>query len=83
MSTEIPERLGIGMKIDTSSEDLQVEDISYHQHQAGALLARIYRPRAQAPRSALVSVHGGRWTRETRLTNAPIDEPRMVVASRS
>ena len=74
MSTETPERLGIGMKIDTSSEDLQVEDISYHQHQAGALLARIYRPRAQAPRSALVSVHGGRWTRETRLTNAPIDE---------
>jgi acetyl esterase/lipase len=62
------------MKIDTSPEVLQVEDISYYQHQTGALLARIYRPRSEAPRSALVSVHGGRWTRETRLTNTPIDE---------
>jgi acetyl esterase/lipase len=62
------------MKIDTSPDDLQAEDISYYQHRSGALLARIYRPRSQPPRAALVSVHGGRWTRETRLTNAPIDE---------
>jgi acetyl esterase len=61
------------MKIDTSPEDLQVDDVSYYQHQSGALLARIYGPRSEAPRAALVSVHGGRWTRETRLTNAPID----------
>jgi acetyl esterase len=63
-----------GMKIETSSDDLQVEDVSYCQHQSGALLARIYQPRSKAPRAALVSVHGGRWTRETRLTNAPIDQ---------
>ena len=54
--------------------DLQIEDVSYFQHPGGALVARIYRPRSRAPRAALVSVHGGRWTRETRLTNAPIDE---------
>jgi len=62
------------MKTDTSTADLQVEDISYFQHPGGALVARIYRPRSRAPRAALVSVHGGRWIRETRLTNAPIDE---------
>jgi acetyl esterase len=62
------------MKIDTPSDDLQVEDVPYCPHQSGALLARIYRPRSQAPRAVLVSVHGGRWTRETRLTNAPIDQ---------
>jgi acetyl esterase/lipase len=62
------------MKIDTPPlEDLMVEDVSYYQHESGALLARIYRPRSPAPRCALISVHGGRWTRETRLTNAPID----------
>ena len=38
------------------------------------LLARIYRPKEGRPRAALVSLHGGRWTRETRLTNAVIDE---------
>jgi acetyl esterase len=63
---------GIVMTL-ASPEDPLVEDVSYYQHQSGALLARIYRPSAQAPRCALVSVHGGRWTRETRLTNAPID----------
>jgi acetyl esterase len=62
------------MKIDTASEDLQAEDAPYYQHQSGALLARLYRPRSQVPRAAIVSVHGGRWTRETRLTNAPLDE---------
>ena len=31
-------------------------------------------PAEGQPRAALVSLHGGRWTRETRLTNAVIDE---------
>jgi acetyl esterase/lipase len=62
------------MNIDTPLEDLRIEDVSYFQHRSGALLARIYRQRSEAPRAALVSLHGGRWIRETRLTNAPIDE---------
>ena len=53
--------------------DIQVEDIEYLRHPSGPLLARIYRPKGR-PRAALVSLHGGRWTRETRLTNAVIDE---------
>jgi acetyl esterase len=54
--------------------DIHVEDIEYLRHPSGPLLARIYRPKAGRPRAALVSMHGGRWTRETRLTNAVIDE---------
>jgi acetyl esterase/lipase len=54
--------------------DIHVEDIEYLRHPSGALLARIYRPKEGRPNAALVSMHGGRWTRETRLTNAVIDE---------
>ena len=54
--------------------DINVEDIEYLRHPSGPLLARIYRPKEGRPRAALVSLHGGRWTRETRLTNAVIDE---------
>ena len=54
--------------------DIHVEDIEYLRHPSGPLLARIYRPKEGRPRAALVSLHGGRWTRETRLTNAVIDE---------
>ncbi len=54
--------------------DIHVEDIEYLRHRSGPLLARIYRPKEGRPRAALVSMHGGRWTRETRLTNAVIDE---------
>jgi acetyl esterase len=54
--------------------DIHVEDIEYLRHPSGPLLARIYRPKEGRPRGALVSMHGGRWTRETRLTNTVIDE---------
>lgn len=54
--------------------DLQVEDVNYLSHPSGSLLARLYRPKQSQPRAALVSLHGGRWTRETRLTNVVIDE---------
>lgn len=61
------------MSVDTLA-DIHVEDIDYLRHPSGPLLARIYRPKEGRPRAALVSMHGGRWTRETRLTNAVIDE---------
>jgi len=54
--------------------DIHVEDIEYLRHRSGPLLARIYRPKEGRPRAGLVSMHGGRWTRETRLTNTVIDE---------
>jgi acetyl esterase len=54
--------------------DIQVEDVEYLRHPSGPLLARIYRPKQGRSHAAIVSLHGGRWTRETRLTNAVIDE---------
>lgn len=61
------------MSVDTLA-DIRVEDVEYLRHPSGPLLARIYRPKEGSPRAALVSMHGGRWTRETRLTNSVIDE---------
>src|SRR5689334_7847391 len=61
------------MSVGTLS-DIHVEDIEYLRHPSGPLLARVYRPKEGRPRAALASMHGGRWTRETRLTNAVIDE---------
>ncbi|MGH6770561.1 MAG: alpha/beta hydrolase [Xanthobacteraceae bacterium] len=62
------------MSITTSMTDLHVEDVEYLRHLSGPLLARIYRRQNVQPHAALVSLHGGRWTRESRLTNAVIDE---------
>ncbi len=50
------------------------EDVTYYRHPAGPLLARLYAPVGRAPTVAVVSLHGGRWIGETRLTNAVIDE---------
>ena len=52
---------------------MSTEDVTYLTHASGPLLARLYRP-AGAPKAAMVSVHGGRWVGESRLTNAIIDE---------
>lgn len=61
------------MSIQDVASGIQVEDVEYLRYPSGPLLARLYRPKG-APHAALVSMHGGRWTRETRLTNAVIDE---------
>jgi acetyl esterase len=53
---------------------VDVEDTEYVVHASGPLLARLYVPRSSGVRAAAVSVHGGVWTRETRLTNAVIDQ---------
>jgi len=49
------------------------EDVIWDTPPDGPLLARLYRPAARAPLAAVVSVHGGRWCAESRLTNAVID----------
>ena len=61
------------MSIQETASGIQVEDVEYLHHASGPLLARMYRPKDR-PHAALVSLHGGRWTRESRLTNAVIDE---------
>lgn len=48
------------------------EDVEYLVHESGPLLARIYHP-VSTPAMAVIDIHGGTWTRESRLTNAVID----------
>jgi acetyl esterase len=50
------------------------DDVIYYRHPEGSLVARLYSPADRPPAVALVSLHGGRWIGETRLTNAIIDE---------
>jgi len=50
------------------------EDVIYYRHPEGSLVARLYSPAGRPPAKALVSLHGGRWIGETRLTNAIIDQ---------
>jgi acetyl esterase/lipase len=49
------------------------DDLIWDRPSDGPLLARLYRPAAHRPLAAVVSVHGGRWCAESRLTNAVID----------
>src|SRR4051794_482891 len=53
--------------------DLNIQDITYRNTPAGPLLARLYRPIGGGPFPAVVSMHGGRWVAETRLTNEVLD----------
>jgi acetyl esterase/lipase len=54
-------------------DDVLVEDLEYYRHAGEPLLARLYRPKHAVAAPALVSLHGGRWIGESRLTNAAID----------
>ncbi len=56
-----------------NSTTIAAEDVVYHRPAEGELLARLYRP-AGAAKAAVVSMHGGRWVAETRLTNEIIDK---------
>jgi acetyl esterase/lipase len=55
-----------------------VEDVIYQTRDGGQLLARLYKPWANPSKGsylnpAVVSVHGGRWCDDSRLTNEVID----------
>lgn len=54
-------------------DDILVEDVEYYRHAGEPLLARVYRPKHTAAAPALISLHGGRWIGESRLSNAVID----------
>lgn len=57
-----------------NAPDIVAEDVIYHRPGDAQLLARIYRPNRGPVTAAVVSVHGGRWVAETRLTNEIIDQ---------
>jgi acetyl esterase/lipase len=51
-----------------------VEDLQYRVIDGEPLLARLYRPSAGPAEAVLVDVHGGAWTMNDRLLNAPLHE---------
>jgi acetyl esterase/lipase len=60
------------------TDQFDVEDVFYQSGDGGQLLARLYKPWANPSKvsclnPAVVSVHGGRWCDESRLTNEVID----------
>lgn len=57
----------------SGSGQIEIEDVAYSTPASGPLLARLYRPKGKGPCPAVVSVHGGRWVSQTRLTNEVLD----------
>jgi acetyl esterase len=61
------------MTASVATSPFDVEDVTYLTANGEPLGATLYRPIECAPAAAVVSVHGGRWCAETRMTNAVID----------
>lgn len=56
------------------STSFSAEDIEYLRLNDRSLLMRLYRPQGAGPFPAIVDVHGGAWTSQTRLQNAHIHQ---------
>jgi acetyl esterase/lipase len=64
--------------MDIVTDSFDVEDVVYLQVDGALLNARLYKPSVDSSRGtyltpAVVSVHGGRWCDESRLTNEVVD----------
>jgi acetyl esterase/lipase len=56
------------------SYPIEVQEIEYLRHGDKPLLARIFKPQSGGPFPLMVSLHGGAWCRESRMTDEPIHE---------
>ena len=52
--------------------EITIEDVEYVRHGDTPYLARIFTPRGTGPFPTMVSLHGGAWCRESRMTDEPI-----------
>ncbi|HTZ77449.1 MAG TPA: alpha/beta hydrolase [Stellaceae bacterium] len=57
-----------------SPQNVSAEDVEYQRRDGKPLLARLYRPHGAGPFPGVIEVHGGAWTANDRLTNAPIHQ---------
>jgi acetyl esterase/lipase len=57
----------------SATPPLDITEVVYHVADGDELAATIYRPTGRKTLAGVISVHGGRWCSETRLTNAVID----------
>ena len=56
------------------THQIDVEEIEYLRHGDKPLLARVFKPRGGGPFPLMVSLHGGAWCRESRMTDEAIHE---------
>lgn len=56
------------------THQIAVEEIEYLRHGEKPLLARVFKPQGGGPFPLMVSLHGGAWCRESRMTDEPIHE---------
>ena len=53
---------------------IDIEDVEYLRHGDQGLLARVFKPRGSGPFPLMVSLHGGAWCRESRMTDEAIHD---------
>ena len=53
---------------------IEVQDVEYLRHDDKPLLARVFKPQGAGPFPIMVSLHGGAWCRESRMTDEAIHE---------
>ena len=53
---------------------IDIEEVEYLRHGDKPLLARLFKPRGTGPFPIMVSLHGGAWCRESRMTDEAIHE---------
>jgi acetyl esterase len=56
------------------AHQVDIEEVEYVKHGTSPYLARLFKPRGTGPFPIMVSLHGGAWCRETRMTDEPIHE---------
>src|SRR5216683_2004291 len=56
------------------THQIDIEEVEYVRHGTEPQLARLFKPRGTGPFPLMVSLHGGAWCRESRMTDEVIHE---------
>ena len=56
------------------SFQIDIEEVEYVRHGSEGQIARLFKPRGGGPFPLMVSLHGGAWCRESRMTDEPIHQ---------
>src|SRR5687767_15746598 len=56
------------------NHQIDIEEVEYVRHGDQGQIARLFKPRGGGPYPLMVSLHGGAWCRESRMTDEPIHE---------
>ena len=56
------------------AHQVDIEDVEYVRHGTTPFLARVFKPQGGGPFPVMVSLHGGAWCRESRMTDEAIHD---------